>query len=176
MLTFEGLYSEYADDVYRFVLWLSSDQMEAEDVTSETFVRVWGHLRSIELETLKGYLLKTARNIYLGRRRKDQRQTVLLESQVDPSKEPEAVVETRRIIDEVWAHLQEQPECDRSALLLRAYYELSYAEIGRILDISEVNARVKVHRVRKQLLLQGLGGRSTDQKEADSENTLKEGP
>lgn len=161
MVTIEELYSDYAADVYRFALWLSGDQMEAEDITSETFVRIWGRIGSIKLETLKGYILKTARNIYLGRRRKGKRLTVLHESQADPGKGPEAATEMRQKLDTVWICLQEQPECDRSALLLRAYYALSYAEIGRILEISEVHARVKVHRVRKQLLL-GLDHSSAD--------------
>jgi sigma-70-like protein len=39
--SFGELYARYAQDVYRFALYLSGDRHEAEDITSETFVRAW---------------------------------------------------------------------------------------------------------------------------------------
>jgi RNA polymerase sigma-70 factor (ECF subfamily) len=44
------------------------------------------------------------------------------------------------------------PEPDRIALILRAEQSLPYAEIARVLEISEGAARVKVHRARRRLL------------------------
>jgi DNA-directed RNA polymerase specialized sigma24 family protein len=54
MLTFSALYQMHANDVYRFALWLSRDAIEAEDIAAETFVKVWGRLRSVRMETLRG--------------------------------------------------------------------------------------------------------------------------
>jgi len=42
-------------------------------------------------------------------------------------------------------------EVDRSAFVMRVQYDLDYAEIARVLQISEGAAKVKVHRVRKHL-------------------------
>ena len=95
MLNFEELYTQYAGDVYRFAAWLSGDPMEAEDITAETFVRAWLHFGSIRMETLKGYLLKIARNIFLTKLRKDRREVMLLEAYPDPSPGPEAMSEAR---------------------------------------------------------------------------------
>jgi RNA polymerase sigma-70 factor, ECF subfamily len=156
MLTFSELYSQNAQDVYRFALWLSSDHKEAEDITAETFVKIWGRIGSIRMETLKGYLFKIARNIYLQRRRRLGRADDLSEYQVDHSPGPERVFEIRASIESVEAFLKELPESDRTAFLLRVLYELPYEEIARILEISAINARVKVHRIRKQMLFQGL--------------------
>jgi len=41
MTDFSSLYRKYASDVYRFALYLSNERGEAEDITSETFVRAW---------------------------------------------------------------------------------------------------------------------------------------
>jgi len=41
MLSFQGLYESYAPEVYRFAFWLAGNSPEAEDITSETFVRAW---------------------------------------------------------------------------------------------------------------------------------------
>ncbi|MHC4560444.1 MAG: RNA polymerase sigma factor [Planctomycetota bacterium] len=65
MLTFKDLYETYAPDVYRFTLWLAGDSFEAEDNTSETFIRAWVRISSIRTETLKAYLFTIARNLYL---------------------------------------------------------------------------------------------------------------
>lgn len=77
MLSFQDLYECYANDVYRFSLWLSGDSSEAEDITSETFIRAWVHRSTIRTETLKAYLFTIARNIFLGWQRKRKRQVVL---------------------------------------------------------------------------------------------------
>ncbi len=46
------LYKKYAPDVFRFALYLSGDRSQAEDITSETFVRVWTSAGKIELATV----------------------------------------------------------------------------------------------------------------------------
>ena len=66
MLNFKDLYESYAAEVYRFAIWLAGDSSEAEDITSETFIRAWAHNSEICTETLKAYLFTIARNIYLG--------------------------------------------------------------------------------------------------------------
>jgi RNA polymerase sigma-70 factor (ECF subfamily) len=152
MRSFEDLYAQYADDIYRFALWLSDDPMEAEDITAETFVRAWLRFRSIRMETLKGYLLKIARNIFLTMKRKARRDTQLADNYPDPSPGPESMAQAHITLADVKSFLQTLPECDRSAFVLRVLYDLSYGEIARVLEVSEVAARVKVHRTRKKLL------------------------
>jgi RNA polymerase sigma factor (sigma-70 family) len=62
--SFTELYSRYARDVYRFVLYLSGESTLAEDITSETFLRVWLTDTPIRLETVKSWLLTIARNLF----------------------------------------------------------------------------------------------------------------
>lgn len=159
MLNFEKLYTQYAGDVYRFSVWLSGDPMEAEDITSETFVRAWLHFGSIRMETLIGYLFKIARNVFLTKLRKDRREVVLLDVHPDPSPSPEAISEDHITLSQVNAFLQTLPECDRMAFVLRLEHDLPYGEIARVLEVSEVAARVKVHRTRKKLLLENIQDR-----------------
>jgi RNA polymerase sigma-70 factor (ECF subfamily) len=152
MLKFQDLYDAYANDVYRFAHWLSGDRFEAEDITSETFVRVWVRFSTIRTETLKAYLFVIARNIYLQKRRKGKNQVALNDTYPDPNPEPEKLVESRLELLRVQSALQNLPEVDRTAFVLRVQHELAYAEIARVLEISLTAAKVKVHRVRKKLL------------------------
>ena len=53
MLKFHDLYDTYAADVYHFALWLTGDSYEADDITSETFIRAWARNNKIRTETSK---------------------------------------------------------------------------------------------------------------------------
>ena len=152
MLNFNELYDLYANEVYKFAYWLSGDRFEAEDITSETFVRVWIRFNSIRTETLKAYLFTIARNIYLKKLRKGKKQVALHDALPDGIPEPEKLVDSRLELQRVRSVLLKLSETNRAAFILRVQHELSYAEISRVLGISLSAAKVKVHRVRKKLL------------------------
>lgn len=60
MTRFHEMYESYARDVYRFALFLSGDPALADDITSETFIRVWSSPQPVRLATVKAYLLAIA--------------------------------------------------------------------------------------------------------------------
>src|SRR5712671_7181740 len=68
MTGFGALYTKYAQDVYHFALYLSGERGEAEDITSETFVRAWASSETIWVATVRGYLFTIARNLFLQAR------------------------------------------------------------------------------------------------------------
>ena len=152
MLRFRDLYEEYEQDVHRFALWLSGNVHDADDITSETFVRAWTRRTAFRTETLKAYLLKIARNVYLHQVRNGNRLVPLDDAYPDLAPSPEDVVASRLELGRVRSFLQRVSEPDRAAFTLRVQHELPYAEIARVLGVSVVAARVKVHRVRKRLI------------------------
>ena len=152
MLNFKDLYETYATEVYRFAFWLAGDSYEAEDITSETFIRAWVRISTIRTETLKAYLFTIARNIFLEQQRKRKRQITLIDIYPDPAPEPDKVIESQLEILKVQDLLQALPEIDRAAFILRVQHELPCAEIARVLGLSLTATKVKIHRVRKKLL------------------------
>jgi RNA polymerase sigma-70 factor (ECF subfamily) len=157
MLNFEGLYKTYAADIYRFAYWLAGDSAWADDITSETFVRAWTRRDTIRTETLKAYLFMIARNVYLAHVRKNKRQVALLDVYADGRPGPESQAESKQDLQLAWQVLQSLPEVDRTAFILRVQQELPYAEIARVLELSVSAVKVKVHRVRKKLVMARLG-------------------
>jgi RNA polymerase sigma-70 factor (ECF subfamily) len=153
MLTFNQLYETYAEEVFRYAYWLSGNRAWAEDIASETMIRAWTHFRPIRTETLKAYLFTIARNYYLGQLRKENRLVELEEELLDPAHLPEILIEHLDEIHQARAFLLTLPECDRTAFILRVQLNTPYAEIARVLQVSETAARVKVHRVRKKLTI-----------------------
>ena len=156
MLNFQDLYEAYALDIYRFALWMVGDHYEADDITSETIVRAWARKNKIRTETLKAYLFTIARNIYLEKLRKQQRQVALNDLHPDPNPGPEKVVESQLCILSIQHFLQTVPEIDRAVFIMRVQHELPYAEIARALGLSLSATKVKVHRVRKKLVISFL--------------------
>jgi RNA polymerase sigma factor (sigma-70 family) len=71
MVDLSSLYQRYAKDVYRFSLYLSGDLALSEDLTSETFLRVWTVRERVRLATVKAFLFTIARNLFLQWRRKN---------------------------------------------------------------------------------------------------------
>src|SRR5262245_36059519 len=80
VIEFPALYKSHAREVHRFALLLSGDPALAEDITSETFIRLWAARARIDLATVRGYLLTIARNLYLHERRHLRRMTALDDS------------------------------------------------------------------------------------------------
>ena len=149
---FHQLYVRHASDVYRFALWLSGNPAEADDITSETFVRAWAGRSKIRTETVKAYLFAIARNLFLQQQRQQKRQVGLEQAETIPAAErPSDIVEQRQGWEDLAQQLQRLPESDRAALILRAQYQMAYAEIARVLNISLSAAKVKVHRARLKL-------------------------
>ncbi|MGD8628552.1 MAG: sigma-70 family RNA polymerase sigma factor [bacterium] len=152
MLEFKQLYETYATEVYRFSLWLAREGADAEDITSETFVRAWSRRDDIRTETLKAYLFTIARNIYLEGRRKARHHKALEDVHPDPGPGPDRLLETQMELERVCEILRRLPEDDRAAFVMRTEHGLPYEEIARVLGLSLSSAKVKVHRVRRKLL------------------------
>ena len=151
MIDFSELYRTHSGDVHRFVLFLSGDPALADDILSETFIRLWHARDRVDLTTVKGYLLTIARNLFLADRRHARRMTTLDARAQDVRPGPERRAHAHLELAAVMAALQTLPEIDRAAVLLRAEEEMSYDEVAAALEISPVAARVKVHRARLKL-------------------------
>jgi len=151
MTDFSALYQKHAAEVFRFALYLSGNQGDAEDITSETFVRVWTSAAHVDMATVRGYLFTIARNLFLQGLRRSRRQSELSESLADGSPGPHARAQHRAELDAVLERLQRLPEVDRAAVLMRALEGAPYEEIARALGISVAAAKVKVCRARLTL-------------------------
>jgi RNA polymerase sigma-70 factor (ECF subfamily) len=152
MTDFHTLYEQHARDVYRFALYLSGCREDAEDITSETFMRVWNTAEPIRQATVRAYLLTIARHCYLKGLQRKSRHAELDEAAADPGRGPQHTAEQRSELERVLAALQRLPEVDRAALLLRAQDDLAYDEIARALGISLAAVKTKIHRARIKLM------------------------
>jgi RNA polymerase sigma-70 factor (ECF subfamily) len=151
VIEFETLYRGHAASVFRFALSLSGDRALAEDITSETFVRVWTARARVDVATVAGYLLTIARHLYVQGVTRERRRAALVHEPADGAPGPHALAAGRAELDAVLADLQTLPEPDRAALLMRAEDQMPYEDIAAALRITVGAAKVKVHRARLKL-------------------------
>ena len=118
-MTFEALYRRYSPDVYRFALFLCGHPDQADDIAAETFVRAWTSPQAIEVGTVKAYLFMIARNLYRADIRQRARHEPLEEMADAARPSPEAASIARIDLERLLARLQQLPEIDRAALLMR---------------------------------------------------------
>ena len=161
----EELYRRYRMDLYRYLCFLTHDPVQAEDLLSETFVRVIKRLPTFRGECeVKTWLFGIARNIWLESLRKRRptvsaddlrrrHQSVSLDDLMERYITDDALTETtaaRQKLRRVQALLQQKDERTRSVVYLRAQ-GYSYQEIAQKLQITEASARVVEHRTRAWL-------------------------
>ena len=95
MINLHELYKKYAKDVYQFILWLAGNNQDAEDITSETFMRAWMSKSTIKTETVKAYLFTIARNLYLQKIRNKKEIIEVDESIHDNNPGPGRITEAK---------------------------------------------------------------------------------
>jgi RNA polymerase sigma-70 factor (ECF subfamily) len=159
---FSDLYRTYAHDLRRFAVYLSGSGVLADDLVSEAFVRAWTARDRIEFSTVRGYLFAIVRNLFLQQQRHQRRREPLDEQMIDDRPGPEERACDHDNLQLVLAALNELPEIDRAAVLMRAGEGLAYEEIAAALGISVGAAKVKVHRARLKLAEALLAGSVAD--------------
>lgn len=145
---FAELYERHARDVFRYALVLTGRMEDAEDLTSEAFVRIWEAATDIEELTVRGYLVTIVRNLHRSSWRREKRRASMPAEVAAPAADPLAAVELERVL----AALARLPALDREVLALRAEAGLAFDEIAAITGLSAEAARVRVHRARKRLM------------------------
>ena len=157
MPSWAELVSEHADGVYRLAYRLSGNQQDAEDLTQETFMRVFRSLKSYKPGAFKGWLHRITTNLFLDmvRHRATIRMEALNETTYDkyPGSEP--------MPDEAYINSNLDPTLESALFSLSPDYRvavvlcdmegMSYEEIAETLGVKMGTVRSRIHRGRKQL-------------------------
>ena len=162
---FEQIVLQTERAVYNLALSIVKKEEDAEDVTQETYLRLWRAASELKLESsLKLYILRTARNLALDLIRKnskrDEIDTVILDAEGEfeidiaddsPDSRPDESY-LRKIEKEVVRQsIEELPSAAREIIVLRDIEGLSYTEIAEMLGLAEGTLKSKLFRARERL-------------------------
>lgn len=150
------LVAEHADSVYRLAFRLSGNQHDAEDLTQETFMRVFRSLKNYQPGTFEGWLHRITTNLFLDmvRHRGKIRMEALPEDyERVPGTDmtPEQAYTVANLDPALQEALDELSPDFRVAVILCDVVGLSYDEIAETLGVKMGTVRSRIHRGRTQL-------------------------
>jgi len=140
--------SQYADNVYRFIVKNLRHEEDARDVVQSAFEKLWRNRADVDGSKSKSYLFTVAYNQMIDHLRKAKRVYLKEEFSENLRVQDRPANNARAILQEALARLS---ETQRSLVMLKDYEGYSYEEIGQIMNLSESQVKVYLHRARLQL-------------------------
>ena len=149
----------FQDAVYNLCYRMLNNRTEAEDAAQEAFLRAYNNLdRYDHNRSFKTWVMSIASNHCIDRIRKRRMTYVSIDEPIpatlslasdDPQPEQVAEMNERsQRIQELLDHLQDDY---RAAVVLRYWYDYSYAEIAEMLDTTESAIKSRLFRARQTL-------------------------
>ena len=146
---FAQLYEEHFDKIYRYLALRVGNEMEAEDMTQQVFLKA---LQSISSFRWKGvpfsaWLFRIAHNQAVDHLRKKKKRTSvpLDESLVASGDSPPSATERKMDIEQLLQATKRLTEAQREVISLRFSSELSIAQVARVMGKSEGAVKALQH-------------------------------
>lgn len=149
----EELYKEYSKLVYNYLYSLCRDSAISEELTQETFYKAIKGINKFNNEyKISTWLCQIAKNAWIDYLRKEKRQKMIsiddenyVEKIILEKSLEENIEEQNKIID-LYKNIHKLDSDTREVFYLRIKGELSFKEIGEILNKSENWARIAFYR------------------------------
>jgi RNA polymerase sigma factor (sigma-70 family) len=150
---FELLFREHARDLLGYALRRTAGPEDAADVVAETFLVAWRRIAEIPSGAsarlwLYGLARRTLANQIRGERRRDRLSERLRADLTTHLPDRQATEPGERALVEALGRLGGD---DREVLRLTFWEDLDSGEVARVLGVSPVTARGRLHRARRRL-------------------------
>lgn len=152
----EEIVKKYSNYVYKIITNMSSklSDEDIEEIASDVFLAVWNNRDKMKIEMpIEPYIAKITRNLVKNKFR-NQYLNDNIEKYVDiisESKDIELLVEQKEKNKIIKKALDAMKEDDRNIFILFYYYSKTISEIAKEMQITEVNVKTKLHRIRKKI-------------------------
>lgn len=150
----------YQDAVYNLCYRMLGERGEAEDAAQEAFLRAYLNLARYDAErSFKTWILSIASNYCIDRLRRRRLQWMSLDDEPTADSlalssdepEPEPATLTKERSAAIQSLLDELSPDYRAAVVLRYWYDYSYAEIADMMDTTESAVKSRLFRARQAL-------------------------
>lgn len=156
---YDELVRRHQRNVYRWAYNVVRSHDAADEVAQEVFVRTYMALDRIDPDRpLGSWLCRISVNVALNAVRKQRFRTKWAEeNKPDPEspqamgEQPDAVYRRHELIKQLEQGINRLPPLYRTVLLLRTRDQMSYEEIGQVLDVSVGTVMSRLARARKKL-------------------------
>ena len=145
----------FKDKVYRFVLGMVGEPMDAEDIMQELLIKIWRKKEQfVEIENKEAWCMTVARNMAIDKIRARKTPASDIDGHRDISDKastPEQAYEQKEQMSNVMKLLDELPEKQKMIIHLRDVEGYTYQEIADMTESTLDFVKVSLHRARKAL-------------------------
>ncbi len=149
------IHDQYYDRVSRFIKSLVKDEWVTEDLIQETFLRVKNNIDSVrDSSKLSSWIYRISYNLCQDYFKASKKES-LKECELKEDKEAffrvniEKQLEQQQMGSCVQRQMELLPDSLRTVLVMYEILEFTHKEITEILEITEENSKVRLHRARK---------------------------
>jgi RNA polymerase sigma factor (sigma-70 family) len=159
---FEQLIEKHQTLVAGTVARMLGSSSDVEDIAQQVFIRVWKSARRyVPRAKFTTWLLKITRNLVFNELRRTKRrphvplqpeqgvENAPFRDETNPA--PDASLLESELQHAIEDAIQQLPETQRMALVLRRYEQLSYEQIAEVLDLSVPAVKSVLFRARTEL-------------------------
>lgn len=147
---FTNLYNEYGEGIRKLCLGYTGDAVLAQDLLQETFIAVWNNMEKFRGDAKwSTWIYRIAVNTCLSHLRKKKETLMDIEHPTLSTLQDEVNTKEQEV-QLLYKCISRLQETDRLIITL-VLEDKPYEEIASITGITEVNLRVKIHRIKKQL-------------------------
>lgn len=147
---FGQIYDHMIDQIYKYVFFKTPSMEIAEDLTEDIFFKVWKNVKKYKKQKypFSSWVFRIAHNEVVDFYRKNKSVIALDEALQDQKREnmPETLVENKLIQKEVQSALQNLPEKQSQAIVLKYINDFSNQEIAYTMNKSETAIRILLSR------------------------------
>jgi RNA polymerase sigma-70 factor, ECF subfamily len=149
---FETLLERYQKPVFNVALRILSSTDDAADITQATFVKAYEKLSSYsDKHKFFSWLYRIAVNTSLNLLEQKKRSDLLGDQEVPQDSQVEEELNAAERIERLEAAILNLPVDYRVVIVLRHFHDLSYEEIGTILEIPEKTVKSRLFTARRML-------------------------
>lgn len=135
----------FADGVYRFIVKNIRHTEDAQDIIQSAFEKLWVNRAQVLLEKAKAYLFTVAYHQMIDHIRKSNKMPLAEETSIPHQPINQAQAELKQVLMRAVNQLN---PTQKSLVLLKDYEGYSYQEIAEIMNLSDSQVKVYLHRAR----------------------------
>jgi len=135
----------FADGVYRFIVKNIRHTEDAQDIVQSAFEKLWVNRVQVLPEKAKSYLFTVAYHQMIDHIRKSNKMPLAEETSIPHQPINQAQAELKQLLMRAVNQLN---PTQKSLVLLKDYEGYSYQEIAEIMNLSDSQVKVYLHRAR----------------------------
>ncbi len=135
----------FADGVYRFIVKNIRHTEDAQDIVQSAFEKLWVNRAQVLPEKAKSYLFTVAYHQMIDHIRKSNKMPLSDEASIPHQPINQAQTELKELLMRA---VNELNPTQKSLVLLKDYEGYSYQEIAEIMNLSDSQVKVYLHRAR----------------------------